>query len=135
MKHINYDSIEEDFEKSKGRTIQLNLTKKDWEDLKEEFKDISKPMFDDDLCNQFFVMFMCGKGDFINRMTHLVNSFLDDNWASRTDPRVMKEGFSANRTYNEDTINWFRGAIQQLCEKRLKQDTKKLSKILNSRKG
>jgi len=60
-----------------------------------------------DFCKEFLDK-VCNKGEFKNKVIYLLEDFFfDEGWASKTNKKHMKEGYSQQYTYNYDTIRHF----------------------------
>ena len=58
----------------------------------------------------------------------LENFFFEEGWASRTNPKVQKEGYSATLTYTQSTIKHFIEDFTRLFEREWEIEFEKLRK-------
>lgn len=89
-------------------------------------------LMNNDDCSTVLSMFTVGKIGFVNKIMYEMILYLDDSWVSKTNPKEMKKGYNAQRTYNESTLINFQSSILQVCEKELQIDTDALKRHYES---
>ncbi len=85
-------------------------------------------------CEAFYQK-TCGVQGIDNKTRYLLEDFFyNEGWASQTNPKVAKEGYSQQYTYNKSTIAHFIEDFVRLFKKEFKEESNKIIEALNTKK-